>query len=170
MVRHTLKSLGPKVQATRMVRDYVRELYAPAAATSARLAADDYAGAKALAAWRTRVLDRWPGVRVRHVDSGGAGDTPALGAKLALRAEVDLAGLSPDDVDVQAVYGRVDDVNRLHDVAVSSMAPAGDADGHLHYGVEVPLSRTGAFGYTVRVVPRHELLATPADLGVVTLA
>ncbi len=170
MVRHTLKSLGPKVQATRMVRDYVSELYAPAAATSARLAADDYAGAKALAAWRTRVLDRWPGVRVRHVDSGGAGDTPALGAKLALRAEVDLAGLSPDDVDVQAVYGRVDDVNRLHDVAVTSMTPAGDGDGFLHYGVEVPLSRTGAFGYTVRVVPRHELLATPADLGVVTVA
>ena len=31
MVRHTLKSLGPKVLATRMVRDYVRQLYAPAA-------------------------------------------------------------------------------------------------------------------------------------------
>ena len=31
MVRHTLKTLGPKVLATRMVRDYVRELYAPAA-------------------------------------------------------------------------------------------------------------------------------------------
>ena len=31
MVRHTLKSLGPKVLATRMVRDYVRTLYAPAA-------------------------------------------------------------------------------------------------------------------------------------------
>ena len=31
MVRHTLKSLGPKVLATRMVRDYVRELYTPAA-------------------------------------------------------------------------------------------------------------------------------------------
>ena len=31
MVRHTLKSLGPKVLATRMVRDYVRQLYTPAA-------------------------------------------------------------------------------------------------------------------------------------------
>ncbi|MGH3372775.1 MAG: alpha-glucan family phosphorylase, partial [Nocardioidaceae bacterium] len=31
MVRHTLKSLGPKVLASRMVRDYVRGLYAPAA-------------------------------------------------------------------------------------------------------------------------------------------
>ena len=29
MVRHTLKSLGPKVLATRMVRDYVRQLYTP---------------------------------------------------------------------------------------------------------------------------------------------
>ena len=28
MTRHTLKSLGPKVLATRMVRDYVRQLYA----------------------------------------------------------------------------------------------------------------------------------------------
>ena len=33
MVRHTLKSLGPKVLATRMVRDYVRLLYTPAAVT-----------------------------------------------------------------------------------------------------------------------------------------
>ena len=31
MVRHTLKSLGPKVLATRMVRDYVERLYTPAA-------------------------------------------------------------------------------------------------------------------------------------------
>ena len=36
MVRHTLKSLGPKVLATRMVRDYVRELYAPAAGNARR--------------------------------------------------------------------------------------------------------------------------------------
>jgi len=31
MVRHTLSSLGPKVVATRMLRDYVLELYSPAA-------------------------------------------------------------------------------------------------------------------------------------------
>ena len=31
MLRYTLKSLGPKVVATRMVRDYIHKLYAPAA-------------------------------------------------------------------------------------------------------------------------------------------
>ena len=31
------------------------------------------------------------------------------------------------------------------------------------------LDRTGPFGYTVRVLPRNELLASPAELGLVTL-
>ena len=73
MVRHTLKSLGPKVLATRQVRDYVRELYAPAAHTSRSLNSD-YAGARALAEWKQSVRAAWHGVRVEHVESEGVGD------------------------------------------------------------------------------------------------
>jgi starch phosphorylase len=43
-------------------------------------------------------------------------------------------------------------------------------DGICRYEGEVPLQRTGAFGYTVRVLPRHELLASPAELGVIAVA
>ena len=68
MVRHTLKSLGPKVLATRMVRDYVRNLYAPAA-VNARALNSDYAGAAELAAWKKQVRAGWPDVRVEHVES-----------------------------------------------------------------------------------------------------
>jgi starch phosphorylase len=170
MVRHTLQSLGPQVQATRMVREYVQNLYAPAAVTSDRLAADDYAEAKELSAWRIRVLGEWDAVRVQHVESSGVGDMPGLGSNLHLRAEVVLGGLSPEDVDVQAVYGRVDDAGGLHDVGTSSMTYGGDGDGLYHFAGDVPLRRTGAFGYTVRVLPKYELLVSPADLGVVTVA
>ncbi len=170
MVRHTIKGLGPQVLATRMVRDYVTQLYAPAAAGSGRVTADGYAAAKQLAAWRIKVLGAWPAVRVRHVESSGVGDTPELGASLSLRAEVDLAGLEPGDVDVQAVYGRVDESNGLHEVQSVPLAYAGDGDGLHRWEGTVPLERPGAFGYTVRVLPRHELLATPAELGVVTVA
>jgi len=34
----------------------------------------------------------------------------------------------------------------------------------------VPLARSGSFGYTVRVTPCHELLAHPAELGLVAVA
>ena len=60
MVRHTLKSLGPKVLATRMVREYVDRLYAPAA-RHARALNDDYDGAAELAAWKQRVRAGWSG-------------------------------------------------------------------------------------------------------------
>ena len=44
-------------------------------------------------------------------------------------------------------------------------------DGSRHwFTATLPLERTGAFGYTVRVLPRSEYLADPAELGVVSTA
>jgi starch phosphorylase len=169
MVRHTLKTLGPKVMATRMVRDYVQELYAPAAASANRLAADDYHGAKVLAHWRTAVLAAWPAVKVLHVESQVEGD-PQIGGKLHLRAEVALNGLHGTDVNVEAVYGSVDADDRLIDVRTLSLVQVENGDGPSRFEGDVPLERTGSFGYTVRVLPCHDLLTTPAELGVVAIA
>ncbi|MEJ7770370.1 MAG: alpha-glucan family phosphorylase [Geodermatophilaceae bacterium] len=170
MVRHTLTTLGPKVLATRMVCDYVTELYAPAATASAAFSPNGFAAAAAFAAWRCAVTQAWPGVRVAHVEASGDGDTPELGAPLIMRAQVELPGLSPADVDVQAVYGRVDDHEQLHDVTTSPMRFEGsDGDQHWYVG-EVPLTRSGPFGYTVRVLPAHPALTGPAELGLVVTA
>ncbi len=170
MVRHTVTTLGPKVLATRMVRDYVTELYAPAAAASAEFAPDDFATAADFAAWRSTVTAAWPGVRVAHVEASGDGDIPELGAPLLLRAQIELPGLTPRDVDVHAVYGRVDDHEQLHDVTTSPMRYEGsDADQHWYVG-ELPLTLSGPFGYTVRVLPAHPGLTGPADLGLVATA
>ncbi|GAA1913125.1 alpha-glucan family phosphorylase [Nocardioides marmoribigeumensis] len=169
MVRHTLRSLGPKVLADRMVRDYVTTLYQPAT-ESARTLNDDYKGALELAAWKDRVRKAWPGVRVDHVDSSGIGDAPEVGAVMKVQAFVTLAGLSPDDVDVQVLHGRVGESDTLRDLTVSplQLAESYEADRHRYDG-EVRLSTSGAFGYTLRVVPRNSHLASVAELGLVTL-
>jgi len=39
----------------------------------------------------------------------------------------------------------------------------------VRYVGEAELGRPGPFGYTVRVLPRHPLLAVPAELGLITL-
>jgi starch phosphorylase len=170
MVRHDLKTLGPKVQATRMVRDYVTALYTPSAFSSRSVRADEFAGARRLAEWKTRVRAAWPGVHVDHVESAGATDTPEVGSTVSLRAFVRLGSLSPDDVDVQAVYGRVDDSDQLADKAALSLkAVEQDEDGRYRYEGTLDLNRTGPLGYTVRVLPHHPLLATPAELGLVAL-
>jgi starch phosphorylase len=165
MVRHTLMSLGPKVLASRMVRDYVVELYAPAAAASARMTEDKYAGARELAEWRARVGEAWHRVGVEHVESTVAGETPQVGAPLPVRAVVALGELAPEDVAVEVAYGQVDETDSL---VAPTFAPLtlGETldDGRFRYDGEVPLSRTGSFGYAVRVVPRHALLDGPFGL------
>ena len=151
-----------------MVRDYVRDLYVPAAVSSAAVNADDFAAAKELAAWRRRVLAAWPGVRVLYVDSQLIGES-TLGSHLTLRAEIALNELSVDDVCVEAVYGPVDVDDRIVGPTAVKLKPADSADGTTWFEGEVPLEHTGAFGYTVRVLPHNELMAGPAELGVVAV-
>jgi starch phosphorylase len=170
MVRHTLFSLGPSVLASRMLRDYVQQLYIPAART-AREMSTDVTLASELASWKRRVIGAWPSVHVTHVESSGIGDTPELGAALVLRAIVDLGSLEPDDVSVQGAYGRVDDADEISAFQLAELTRGERVEGtQWRFEGEVPLARTGPFGYTVRVVPRHERLTTGAELGLVVSA
>ncbi|MCT4354312.1 alpha-glucan family phosphorylase [Streptomyces sp. Je 1-79] len=171
MVRRTLRDLGPKVLADRMVREYVERLYAPAARAHRALAP---AAARELAEWKSRVRGGWPKVGVDHIEVGEIGEDLAdaeLGATTAVRVRVALGDLRPEDVEVQAVAGRVTPDDALVDTRVCVLKPAGgpDLEGGLPYEGSLVLDRTGSFGCTVRVLPAHRLLASPAELGLVTL-
>jgi starch phosphorylase len=175
MVRHTLQTLGPKVLASRMVRDYTEKYYAPAAQSVRRtLAPVDgvaFGAARELAAYRQRVQDAWPKVQITDVDSTGLPDTPLLGSELTLTATVQLAGLAPDEVVVQAVLGRVDATDSLLAPVTVPMAHTGSADGGVEiFSTTTPLPVAGPVGYTVRVLPHEVLLAADTELGLVTLA
>ncbi|WP_370290120.1 alpha-glucan family phosphorylase [Nocardioides sp.] len=169
MLRHTWSSLGPKVLATRMVRDYVARLYAPAAGSSRALAASPD-GARGLAGWKAHVRGAWEHVRVEHVEAGGVSDVAEVGAQLTVHAYVALGDLRPEDVAVQVVHGRVDAEDDLVAAHVSGTELVESYEGGRHrFDAAVPLERSGPFGYTVRVLPQHPLLVAPAELGVVAL-
>ncbi|MFE9324601.1 alpha-glucan family phosphorylase [Nocardia sp. NPDC052278] len=167
MVRHTLQTLGPRVLASRMVRDYAVEYYAPAAAAGKRASADEFAGARAVSEYRRRVDAAWPSVKIMQVDSAGLPDTPIIGAELSLSARIDLGGLTPADVTVQAVLGRVSPTDDLSDTTTFPMTHTGSESGVDLFTVETPVPLSGAVGYTVRVLPHNELLASDAELGLV---
>ena len=63
----------------------------------------------------------------------------------------------------------MDETDELREPTYAALQPAdGDGPPTLYAG-SVPLERTGTFGYTVRVLPSHSLLAYPAELGLVSL-
>ncbi|MFF0782515.1 glycosyltransferase family 1 protein [Streptomyces sp. NPDC003720] len=168
MVRRTLGRLGPKVLAGRMVREYVDRLYAPAAQSHRALTPDT---ARELAAWKARVRAAWPGVSVDHVETTATTATAELGTTVGLRVRVGLGELEPDDVEVQAVSGRVDAEDRITDATAVPLKPTGapDLEGRRLYEGPLSLDRTGPYGYTVRILPAHRLLTSAAELGLVTV-
>ena len=167
MVRHTLDQLGPKVLASRMVQEYTLGYYAPAAESVRAASADGHRGATDVASYRRRVEQAWRAVEVTRVDSDGLPDTPVIGAGLSLRANVDLGGLDASDVVVQAVVGRVDEEENLTDIRTTAMTHVGTDGGEHVYAGESTLPHSGAVGYTVRVLPHHDGLASDAELGLV---
>jgi len=164
------------VLASRMVRDYTEQYYAPAAQSLRKTVEPDadgepFGAARELAAYRQRAHEAWPKIQITDVDSYGLPDTPLLGSELTLTATVHLAGLHSDEVVVQAVLGRVDDSDALVDPVTVPMAHTGTADGGNEvFSTTTPLPVAGPVGYTVRVLPHHPLLAGGNELGLVTLA
>ncbi|WP_432250842.1 alpha-glucan family phosphorylase [Streptomyces sanyensis] len=174
MVRRTLATLGPKVLAGRMVREYVERLYVPAAEAHRAM---EPGAAEELAGWKARVRAAWPQVAVGHVEAAdqeapdGTAGTAGLGSTLTLRVQASLGDLAPEDVEVQVVAGRVDPDDAIRDARSFPLKPAGgpDLEGRWVYEGPLALDRTGPFGYTVRVLPAHRLLPAGADLGLVAL-
>ncbi|HYN28889.1 MAG TPA: alpha-glucan family phosphorylase [Dermatophilaceae bacterium] len=172
MVVHTVTTLGPKVRASRMVRDYTERLYVPAARSGWTMSRDGFAGAKELAAYKQRVRTAWSGVHVDHVESSGVGDSPQIGETLHVTAYVSLNGLDPADVDVQVAHGRTNHHgDQLYDVKAVPLnhVEAYEAGRHRFSG-DLRLGRSGAFGYTVRVLPHHDRLTSPGEMGLVASA
>ena len=72
---------------------------------------------------------------------------------------------------MQAVSGRVDGEDRIADASTVPLKPVGspDTDGRWVYEGPLSLDRTGPYGYTVRILPSHRLLASSAELGLLAV-
>jgi starch phosphorylase len=123
-----------------------------------------------LAQWKQRVMAAWPHVQIDYAEASGISDSPEVGSVLPVEVWVELGQLGVDDVDVQVVHGRVDVNDTLSEATVTSLDASSQLEGGRHrFSGDVLLDRTGPFGWTVRVLPRHELLASPAETRLVRL-
>jgi len=168
-VRRSLETLGPRVLAERMVREYASDLYVPLAERAERLAADKFGRARALAAWRARLRGHWHEIGIRRVDGD---EGPAeLGQRREVTVTVALGSLDPEDVRVEMLHGGVradGELQAPHVLALKLDDPTGQ-DGAVYHGA-FDVDRSGEYGMTARVVPAHPDLPGWADFGLVTWA
>lgn len=165
-MKASIGKLAPMYNTNRMVKEYVQRFYMNAAENCAGLASDDYSGAKALAEWKRKVRQQWSALSILEVSADTSKDF-VVGQELEVSAKIKLGQLTPDDLAVEVYYGPLDARREITGGQTAAMEPAENASGTVTYRGKVPCSHSGQHGYTVRILPRHEHLDNPYELGLI---
>jgi starch phosphorylase len=164
-----LRHLVPIFNSHRMVQDYMDRYYLPCSRRFNVLSGNDFAGSKDLALWRQKLMTNWGGVSVEEIISDELPDMP-VGSEVGLEARIKLGELTPDDVTVEAYYGRLDHNSEFSERDTVILDITGSEGDIYVFKGKIPCSGTGRFGYTVRVMPSRNRLENPFIMGLVTWA
>ncbi|MHC4721110.1 MAG: alpha-glucan family phosphorylase [Planctomycetota bacterium] len=179
-MKNTIKWCAPRFNTNRMVAEYTRKCYSPAAARWRNLTDGAMGKVKALSEWKSNVKQAWSEVAIEDVDvqiNSGADVSilnvkePQLevGSRLEVSARVKLGRLSPDDVAVEIYHGRVDSAGNIENGRVEKMAPQqdGQTNGTSLFAGAIPCRISGQHGFALRVMPKHADLVEPYEPGMI---
>ncbi len=157
-MKSSMQFVGAEYSSHRMVKEYSERFYFPALANYRKLEESGFVAAKQLSAYFDKARSAWAGVSVSDVVSD-AKPVMRSGDRVSISANVELAGLSPDEVLVELFHGPLSSQDEIVGAERVPMSPGEKKGGACSYSVTVTCTRTGQQGYAVRVLPRHPSLA-----------
>jgi starch phosphorylase len=147
-----------------MVKEYVDRFYKAAGNQWRRHSSDEFAGARALAAWKARIRAAWSGVALRRLDSSPR--RISYGDSLRFEVAVDLKGLAPEDITVEVLFGRPGRAESPSNTQHLNLVYQERLGGSEHlYALDLTPELCGRIEYRIRAYPAHELLTHPFEMG-----
>ena len=168
-MKNSITHLCPEFNMHRMVMQYAGGYCLVAHRRQFLLQAEHAVRAKEFSAWRHRVESAWPHLRIESMPT--ASSEVAIGEELIVSAKVFLDTLTPDDVVVQILEGRLDARGEIQEPAVTTMhAQDGATSGSVLFRTALHSSRSGLRGYAIRLLPNHPDAVTPFMPGLILWA
>ena len=169
LMRESIRSVTPVFNTHRMVKEYTERLYIPAAKSHKDFSRDNCAAATHLSQWKSKIRKDWPQVRIQDVQIGNTDrQNIPVGDSLQLSTRVHLGAVDPKHVRVEAYHGESEN-GGIKNPAVTILAESSqNGDGSYVYQGSVPAAESGAYGFSVRVVPTHPHLMQAHELRLIT--
>ncbi len=168
LMREAIRTCAPAFSMRRMLKEYTTRFYVPEIQQSQQVEQKRYEKARVLAAWKNKVQQAWPDLEL-YVDGRRDGQL-SLGEGVNVRAWVKVPKLTPDDLNVELVYGEEKDEH----VTVSRKLPMNyirqEQDGSYRYELRLQPEESGSIAYGVRALPTHPALSGKHELGLMRWA
>ena len=163
-MKQSLRYLSPQFNSQRMISEYTSQLYDPAHNSFLEVSRDGFGAARKQQEWERKVHSAWD--RVVFLEVEGTPDGPiTTGMPIPLKAAIELAGLTPLDVRVEAIVGRIGVSGQLEETELVTLKPIGER-GSVHvFAQEFVPHLTGRLGYALRVSSNQHAdpLTRPCD-------
>ena len=179
-IKESMKWITPSFNTHRMVAEYTTKFYNPAARQLKYLTAQAMVRVKAFADWKARIKSAWVNLAIKDVkasfSNGQLKENLKLeqaylkvGSRLNVKARVTLGNIKPDEVAVELYYGPVDVWGNIVDGEPVRMDCTGSVDhnGDYWFDGSITCTASGRQGYAIRILPRHNDLIEPNELGLV---
>ena len=158
-MRTSMSCLVPRFSTNRMVREYVEQLYLPAATALQDRTRDQGRLARKLRNWELDLKSHWPGIhfgntRVKETLDG-----------LVFEVQVYLGAIDPDLVEVQLYADAAENSASVCQDMTRGTSIPGALNGYV-YHVILPGTRP-LHDFTARVIPHHQDAHVPGELSLI---
>ncbi|MBN2688612.1 MAG: alpha-glucan family phosphorylase [Deltaproteobacteria bacterium] len=169
-MKQSIKTLVPRFNTHRMLREYYDTMYLPAARRSHELRENRYERARALAEWKSKIASRFSTDHIRWYRARGfRGDRLDLGDEFEVEVGIDLGRLTEDEIRVELVILESDEQDSLRHPVIIPMEKGEvvSDDATAVYVGSYQALQSGKFAHGIRVIPYHKDLFTYQEVGLV---
>ncbi len=166
-IMNTIAQVACNFTTNRMLTDYCEKFYYPQAKRSQMLVGDDYAIARKISAWKSRMRRYWNDIEVISQKLPEASYSLDHGSDLNVEVVLNLGNIKPEEIGVEVLVATTDRKRQLHIQEVFQSNVVEYKDGIATYRASVEPQRAGMYQFAVRMYAMNELLPHRQDFELV---
>ena len=163
-MKESIISTGGKFSTSRMLTDYADNLYIPLC----NLYNNYYTDLEKVGMfnqWKEGLYNSWKDIEITQ-ENNLDNITIDAGNNIEVKCKVKLPNISKENIEAQVYCGRIDENGVVDDISIIPMTleESNDEKRTYTYKAKVNLVNGGNYGYTFRVMPKHEMILDSANL------
>jgi starch phosphorylase len=166
-MKESIISTGGKYSTSRMLTDYVDKLYIPLCNLYNNYYAE-LGKVGELNEWKKSIKNAWDNIEITQ-ENNLDNITLDAGNNIEVRCKVKLPNINKDNIEAQVYYGKISENGTVDDISIIPMElEEADEESKIYtYKAKVNLINGGNYGYTFRVMPKHEMILDSANLDLI---